>query len=216
MLQERGGEHSGWCLLGDVTTSLDRVARALRDARLAGAWRDEQLAVTDQHGQRRGSVERAAVRPLGISTHAVHLVGVTSDGRVWVQQRAFNKPTDPGLWDTLVGGMVPADETLHNALARETWEEAGLQLSEMQALRQGGRLTVCKPSSDGAGTGYMQEAIDWFLCTVPDGITPINQDGEVAQFALMDRHELVHELQRDAFTLEAALMLAEVLATRAC
>ncbi|WP_341906943.1 NUDIX domain-containing protein [Polaromonas sp. YR568] len=211
VLQERGGEHSGWYLLGDVTASLDRVACALREVGLSGAWRDEQLAVNDQHGQRQGTVERAAVRLLGIATHAVHLVGVTSDGRVWVQQRAFNKPTDPGLWDTLVGGMVPADETLDNALARETWEEAGLRLGEMQALRQGGRLTVCKPSSDGAGAGYMREEIDWSLCTVPDGITPINQDGEVAQFALMEREELVHTLQRDSFTLEAALMLAEVI-----
>lgn len=209
VLQERGDDLPGWWLLGDVTPSLHRVACALREAGLAGAWRDEQLAVNDHLGQRQGTVERAAVRPLGIATQAVHLVGVVGDGRVWVQQRALDKATDPGLWDTLVGGMVPADETPDTALVRETWEEAGLRRSDIHSLRRGGQLNIRKPSSDGAGAGFVHEDIVWFLCTVPDDVTPVNQDGEVAQFALMDRRELLRELQRDAFTLEAALILAE-------
>jgi len=27
---------------------------------------------------------------------------------IWVQQRALDKANDPGLWDTLMGGMVSA------------------------------------------------------------------------------------------------------------
>ena len=71
-----------------------------------------------------GQVERGAVRPLGIATQAVHLVGHAADGRIWVQQRALNKANDPGLWDTLMGGMVSAADTVATALVRETWEEA--------------------------------------------------------------------------------------------
>jgi hypothetical protein len=112
--------------MGDVTTSLNKIAVALHEAGLAGAWRDEQLAVPDQFGHRKGTVERAAVRPLGITTLAVHLVGQSLDGRFWVQQRAFDKSNDPGLWDTLMGGMVSAADTVETALVRETWEEAGL------------------------------------------------------------------------------------------
>ena len=33
----------------------------------------------------------------------MHLVGETSDGHFWVQQRALNKANDPGQWDTLMG-----------------------------------------------------------------------------------------------------------------
>ncbi len=211
LLQQERPEPLGWRLMGDVTTSLHRVALALREAGLAGAWRDEQLAVPDQFGHRKGTVERAAVRPLGIATQAVHLVGQAPDGRLWVQQRAWDKANDPGLWDTLMGGMVSAGDTQGTALARETWEEAGLRIGDLQSLAPGGRVAIRRPSSDGGGAGYVREDIDWYLCTVPEGMAPVNQDGEVVQFALMEREELAQALQRGEFTLEAALILAAVL-----
>jgi 8-oxo-dGTP pyrophosphatase MutT (NUDIX family) len=201
----------GWLLTGCVTTGLNQLALAMHACGLAGAWRNEQLAVCDARGQRLGTVERAAVRPLGIATMAVHLVGQASDGRFWVQQRAFDKPNDPGKWDTLMGGMVSAADTLETALTRETWEEAGLRIASLQSLRRGGRLGTRMPQADGAGAGYVRENIDWFCCTVPDGLTPINQDGEVAQFALMDAAQLTAALRQGEFTLEAALILAAVM-----
>lgn len=207
-------EHSGspaWTVQGDVTAALNALAQALRDAGLAGAWRDEQLAVTDDRGRRVGTIERAAVRPLGIATHAVHLVGHSPDGSVWVQQRAWNKANDPGLWDTLVGGMVPAGDGLAAALARETWEEAGLVVDELQGLSHGGQLMIRRPSPDGNGAGFMVERIDWFYATVPRHLAPVNQDGEVAQFALLERDVLGPQLAQGAFTLEAALILADAL-----
>ena len=211
LLKEERDGLPGWHLLGDVTAGLNRVAAALHAADLAGAWRGEQLAVHDQHGVRLGTVERAAVRPLGIATQAVHLVGQTEDGCFWVQQRAFDKPNDPGLWDTLMGGMVSAEDTLATALVRETWEEAGLHLADLQAVRHGGRLRTCRPAGDGGGAGYVVEDIDWYHCTVPDGVTPVNQDGEVACFALMDGHALLQRMRDGEFTLEAALIQAALL-----
>ena len=207
-------EHSGspaWAVQGDVTAALNALALALRDAGLAGAWRDEQLAVTDDRGRRLATVERAAVRPLGIATHAVHLVGHSPDGSVWVQQRAWDKANDPGLWDTLVGGMVPAADGLAEALARETWEEAGLVVDDLHGLALGGQLTIRRPSADSNGAGYMVERIDWFHATVPAHLAPVNQDGEVAQFALLEREVLGPQLAQGAFTLEAALILADAL-----
>ena len=131
-------EQSGWHLMpgeSDVTTSLNKLANLLRHAGLAGAWRNEQLAVRDEWGRQIGTIERAAVRPLGIATLAVHLVGQTTDGRFWVQQRALNKPNDPGKWDTLMGGMVSSADTVETALERETWEEAGLRIADLKNLR---------------------------------------------------------------------------------
>ena len=204
------GACTGWLLNGDVTEGLNRVATALHQAGLAGTWRQEQLAVRDVCGLRVGTIERAAVRPLGIATQAVHLVGRAPDGRFWVQQRALDKANDPGKWDTLMGGMVSSADTLEAALARETWEEAGLHVADLQGLRHGGCLTVRRPTSDGVGTGYMVENIDWYVCTVPDGVTPVNQDGEVAQFALVDTTQLLQNLSGGVYTLEAALILANV------
>lgn len=198
----------GWRVVGPLTPALQQVALALRDAGLAGAWRQEQLAVTDDQGRQLGTVERAAVRPLGIATHAVHLAGRSPDGRHWVQRRALDKPNDPGMWDTLMGGMVPAADTLQDALARETAEEAGLALAQLQDLQPGGRVTIRRPSGSGdAGAGYTVEYVDWFRCTLPEGVMPINQDGEVQEFRLMAGDELRDRLHRNEFTLEAALVL---------
>ena len=206
-------EHSGWHLVlgqSDATTRLNQLAKVLQGAGLAGAWRNEQLAVRNASGVQIATIERGAVRPLGIETLAAHLVGQATDGRFWVQQRAFDKPNNPGKWDTLMGGMVSAEDTVETALQRETWEEAGLHIAGLHNLTYGGRQSNCRPTDDGAA-GYMQEFIEWFSCTVPDGLTPSNQDTEVAQFVLMHELELLAAMQRGEFTTEAALIMAAVL-----
>ena len=207
---EHSGGGSHWRLLGDATPVLHTLADALRAlgvGRVRQHWRDEQLAVCDAQGQRIARVERGVCRPLGIATSAVHLVGCTSDGRFWVQQRSLDKANEPGLWDTLMGGMVSAQDSLQSALARETWEEAGLHLDSLTELRRGGEVLLRKPSSDGADAGYVVERVDWYRCVVPDGVQPLNQDGEVAQFALLAVPDLIERLQGDEFTTEAALIL---------
>lgn len=190
-----------------LTPALALLAAALREAGLAHVWRDEQLPVAAPDGRVLGTVERAVVRPLGIPTRAVHLVGWTPDGRQWVQQRSHAKANDPGLWDTLMGGMVPASDSLEEALARETWEEAGLRLQQLQDLCWGGQVHTARPSS-AVGAGYVRETIDWFRCTVPAGTVPVNQDGEVQQFRAMAAGELRERLLAGDFTLEAARVMA--------
>ncbi|GKT24058.1 NUDIX domain-containing protein [Acidovorax sp. SUPP3334] len=212
MLSKR--EHygvAGWHLdsaAGDASAALALLADALRRAGRCGPWRDEQLAVCSAAGERIGTVERGAVRVLGIATRAVHLVAIAPDGRMWVQQRAFDKPTHPGRWDTLMGGMVSAADTLDTALERETWEEAGLRIAALQDVVHGGHVDFARPSDDGEGAGYMVERIDWFHATVPEGLAPENQDGEVERFELLAAAQVHARLARCDFTPEAALVLA--------
>ncbi|HEX7438279.1 MAG TPA: NUDIX domain-containing protein, partial [Caldimonas sp.] len=177
---------------------------------LTGRWRDELLAVGDAHGERLGEVERAAARPLGITTHAAHLVGRTPDGDFWVQQRAFDKATDPGLWDTMVGGLVAAGETVATTLARETAEEAGLAVEALQGLEPAGRITIRRPVAD----GYMVEHIEIFEALVPPPSRPVNRDGEVERFECLAPDALLERLRAGAFTLEAALILVASLERR--
>jgi 8-oxo-dGTP pyrophosphatase MutT (NUDIX family) len=191
----------------DLTATLRLLAEAMRAAGSAHAWRDEQLAVSDDTGAVLATIERAAVRPLGIATLAVHLIGLTPDAGHWIQQRAFDKPTDPGLWDTLMGGMVPAHDSVEAALARETWEEAGLRMEQLQRLQPGARMLRRGPSAEVPG-GYVIERIDWYRALVPAGVTPVNQDREVAQFRLAGRDELLRMLLAGEFTLEAAGVFA--------
>lgn len=212
--KEESSDALGWRVKGDCTLALRQIALALREAAVglvAQQWRDEQLAVCDALGQQVATVERGVVRPLGIATRAVHLTARAPDGRFWVQQRALNKANDPGLWDTLMGGMVSAADTVDTALIRETWEEAGIRLGLVHDVRRGGRIALRKPSSEAGSAGYVVEQIDWFYCTVPQGVQPINMDGEVAQFLLLDKCALRSKLEQNDFTTEAALILVAAL-----
>jgi 8-oxo-dGTP pyrophosphatase MutT (NUDIX family) len=196
-----------------IQAGWEALAMALRDAGLQGAWRNELLPVTNDQGDRVGLIERAAVRALGITTTAVHLTAQAPDGRTWVQQRAFNKPNDPGLWDTLMGGMVSAADTLAQALERETWEEAGLRLDQLHGLAHAGHLLISRPSGGADDVGYTVERIDWYSATLPDGVVPANQDGEVERFDCVDAARLRAEIGAGRYTLEAALILAPDLMT---
>ncbi|MEO8124435.1 MAG: NUDIX domain-containing protein, partial [Burkholderiales bacterium] len=177
-------------VIGAPDAALSRIAHWLSAQGLCGKWRNELLAVTDESSMRHAVIERAAVRPLGIATFAVHLIGVTPQGDVWVQQRALDKATDPGQWDTLVGGLVAADEGAALALERETWEEAGLRVSDLRLLAKADRITVRRPVLE----GYMVEHIGVFEAVMPVGVKPVNQDGEVARFDCMKPDELTLQL----------------------
>jgi len=200
---------AGW----RVVAPFDALAQALRDAGLVGAWRNELLPVLTDSGLRVGLIERAAVRALGITTAAVHLSAQAPNGRTWVQQRAFDKPNDPGLWDTLMSGMVSAADTLDQALARETWEEAGLRLDQLHGLTHAGHLLIHRPSGGADDVGYTVERIDWYSATLPEGVAPENQDGEVERFDCVDAVRLRSDIGAGRYTLEAALILAPDLVT---
>jgi 8-oxo-dGTP pyrophosphatase MutT (NUDIX family) len=203
-LREVGGAWRVSPGAGGADQVMADIAHWLRANGEASTWRDELLAVTDEAGRAVAAVERAAVRPLGVATHAVHLVLADPQGDVWVQQRALDKATDPGLWDTAMGGLMAAGESIAQTLERETWEEAGLRVGDLQRVAALGRFTVRRPVSD----GYMVEHIAMFEAVVPQGRVPVNQDGEVERFECVDFAGLVERLRAGAFTLEAAMILA--------
>lgn len=195
---------SAWVVAAPAEASLAAIARWLHEQGVCSRWRDELLPVRDGSGRPIACVERSVVRALGIPTLAVHLVGSAPGGRAWLQQRAFDKATDPGAWDTLVGGLVGVDESVDLALARETWEEAGLHLRQLEGILHAGRIAVRRPVSD----GYMVEDIEVFHAVVPAGIEPRNQDGEVERFECLPLHAVQARLASGACTLEASLLYA--------
>ena len=167
-----------------------------------GPWRDEQLAVTNAQGAVVGTVERGAVRVLGIATRAVHLVGLAPDGRMWVQQRSLTKPNHPGKWDTLMGGMVSAQDSLHQALARETWEEAGPGSGCTHAGGARWSRGSPAPAAREGGGGLHASASTG---SVPRCLraSAHNQDGEVDEFALLPIPLLCERVAQGHFTPEA-------------
>lgn len=198
-------------------TSLANITHYLYDSGNLKSLRNELLAVMDEKNTVLARVERAAARALGIRTQAVHLIAYVdtdySTPKMWLQQRAMNKATDPGKWDTLVGGLVTADEaSLESALAREAWEEAGLKLPiEGASLQQGLTLRESRPVD---GSSHMLEDLLSWDITLPADVVPVNQDGEVAQFACLPWAQVQNLLEQESLTLEAALVIGVSAARR--
>lgn len=192
------------------TARLAVAAHALRDAGLLTGWRNEALAVRAADGRELGAIERAACRPLGITTDAVHLNAFGDDGVLHVARRAAHKAIDPGLLDNLVGGMVPAGETFDQALEREAWEEAGLELDRLDVHR-GRSFHVQRMVPE----GWQSERVHVYETTLPSDRALANQDGEVAAITAMPLADVIDAMERGAFTLEAALATLECLTRRA-
>jgi 8-oxo-dGTP pyrophosphatase MutT (NUDIX family) len=199
--------------------SLDVAARSallfdaacrLRGAGLIWGWRDEQLDVrVAPEATPLATIERSACRALGITTLAVHLNALTPEGDLVVARRAPHKQIDPNFWDNLVGGMVPAGESALEALRREAVEEAGIDIAPL-TLERGGVVRLSRRVRE----GYQSEDILIFNTLLPAGVTPVNQDGEVAAFATRTVEEVLAAIERDEFTLESALVTLDVLEGR--
>ncbi len=206
----------------DAPAVLDQMANLLRGAGRLGKWRNEKLRVTSPSGTVLGFVERAAARALGIKTFAVHLMVYCKkhgEDFVWVQQRALDKATDPGRWDTIVGGLVAGDESFELSLAREALEEAGMDLSG-KALTRGKNTTVRRnlhratDSEIIAVEGFMVEDLLVWDLDVDTRFVPKNLDGEVETFALWSVPKLLSAIAAEQLTLEASLVMHESLARR--
>ena len=189
---------------------LAAIARHLFQNGFCGPWRNELLAIRpDPDRPALGSIDRSAVRALGFPTESVHLNGYAADGRMVVCLRAMNKRVDPGLWDTLAGGMVTAGEDHRTAITREALEEAGLVLEGLP-VRAGSKIAVSRPIVE----GLLVETVHVFDVDLPAGIRLENRDGEVARIEFRPIDEVLAGIARNEFTVEAALSALDSLKRR--
>lgn len=186
---------------------LQTMAETLKAAGCLRGWRDELLDVVGE-GQVLGVIERAALRPLGLLTRAVHLNAWTPDGRLYVARRAATKTTDPDRLDTLVGGLSAAGESLDTSLLRESHEEAGL-LPEMLVTRT--PVRVITRMHRRLPEGYQVEDALVSECVLDASVCPVNQDGEVSEILTLDIDEVWDRVLADDFTLEAELVVLDCL-----
>lgn len=193
-----------------VSRVLEQIAMGLKGTGCLRGWRDELLDVIGE-GEPLAVIERAAMRPLGLLTRAVHLNAWSTDGQIWVARRAEDKHTDPGMWDTLVGGLAVAGESIDMSLLRESQEEAGLQPDHLVArtpLRTILRMHRQLPE------GYQVEDVLVCDCVLDDTVVPVNNDGEVSEFRLLRYDDIWGMIEADLFTREAELTLLDSMRRR--
>jgi 8-oxo-dGTP pyrophosphatase MutT (NUDIX family) len=189
------------------TAALAEVINALRDEGIIIGWRNESYPVAAAFG---GppllSIERAAAYHFGIRTRGAHLNGYTGNGsecRLWIGRRAASKPIEPLKLDNIVGGGVGLGFTPLQTILKECGEEAGIPPERARKVRE--RATIV--SRVAVPEGLHWECIHSFDLTLDPDFTPVNIDGEVAEFRLLPIRE-VRELIRDTseFTVDAALV----------
>jgi len=208
-----------WLQAGDDGALAVGLARAGRDAALAEinaalraqglirAWREEPFAWWDDQGQLAAVIERASSRFWGALTLGAHANGYVADplnGRpthLWIARRAFDKPTDPGRLDNLIGAGVPHGQSPLEALQREAWEEAGLLPDEVRELRPGRVIELACDIPE----GWQREWLHVYDLALPPGRVPQNQDGEVAEHRLWPIDQALQCAAGGEMTTDAAL-----------
>ncbi|SCK09687.1 DUF4743 domain-containing protein [Vogesella sp. LIG4] len=191
---------------------LAQTATQWRDAGWLNGWRNEKFMAYFQDGTPCFEMERAAFRPLGLTSRAVHLNGLTRmpDGeiRMWIGRRSPFKDVAPNRLDNLMGGGIAAGETLQVALEREGWEEAGIPASKLELLPQAALLLAERPVARGLHREWLH-VFDVWLDTQE---IPQNQDGEVEAHLLMPLAEVEQHLINGQFMSDAALAAIDCMA----
>ena len=119
-------------------------------------------------------VPRREMRRERLRHRAVFIAVQSTDGRLLVHQRSFDKDVSPGAWDIAVGGVVGSGESYDDAAVREMAEEIGID---------GVALT---PIGGGAYVDESFELIGRCYHVVHDGPFTF-ADGEVLQAKWVDR-----------------------------
>ncbi len=176
------------------------VLEVLAEDGFIPGWRNERYRIEDLF-----DIARAAARPFGLTTQAVHLNGVVGE-RMWLARRSATKPIDPGMLDNLVGGGVTAGLSPVQVLVKEAWEEAGLPAELARRATPGGTMSVLREVPE----GVQSETISVYDLELPADFRPENQDGEVSEFKLV----AFAEVEREVLAYEAGLVALDYLRRR--
>lgn len=168
--------------IGDVT-------RDLYEAGIFTGWRNEWFPVVTRFGaEPLMRLERAAVPMYGVHGYGVHMNGFVRAGKrlkLWVGKRANDRAIEPGKLDHLVAGGIPLGLTPQACLIKECEEEASIPADVAARARPVGAIR------------YRMDYQGWFRndtmfvydLELPADFSPVNRDGEIASFQLMELDE---------------------------
>ncbi|MBU68940.1 MAG: NTP pyrophosphohydrolase [Cupriavidus sp.] len=211
-------QHGAVALLPSCTTvgarnaALAALARQLADAGHVRGWRSELFAVTPALDAAPFAViERAAARFFGLLTFASHMNGIVDGQRaLWISRRSEIKAVDPGMWDNLVAGGMPAGSDPLETLVRECDEESGIPPALAAQAQAHGVIDVLREIPE----GVQWERVYAYDLILPAGFVPHNRDGEVAEHRHIDPASLLAIMADLAMTVDATLVTLDALRRR--
>lgn len=194
-----------------ISSQLNQAARRWQAAGWLNGWRNENFTAFLPDSTPLFELERAAFRPLGLTSRAVHLNGLTrtaaGEVKMWVGRRSPDKAVDPNRMDNLMGGGIAAGESIELALEREGWEEAGIPADRLELLPQTGLLLAERPVQRGLHREWLHVYDLW----LSGSEQPCNQDGEVAEHVCLSLAEVEALLVAERFMIDAALVAIDCL-----
>ena len=188
--------------------ALAEMNAALREQGLIRAWRNEPFSLfAPRDGRVLATIERASARFWGTLTLGAHANGYVADatGRpthLWIARRAWDKATDPGCLDNLIGAGVAHGQTPREAVVREGWEEAGLVPARMRRLTAAGVIELDRDVPE----GRQFERLHAFDLELDAHEVPRNQDGEVAEILRIEAAQAAEVALSGQMTVDAALV----------
>lgn len=194
--------------------ALDGIVRFMSARGACGPWCDEPFPVGVRFGDEICRVDRAGVELFGIAARGVHVNGYveTEAGlSLWIPRRSRAMRVCPGKLDNMAAGGHPAGAGVMETLAREADEEAGVPLALAKRAAPAGSVSY---ALDGPH-GLKRSTLFVFDLAVPPDFTPVNRDGEVADFALMPVEEVMRRIAetRD-FKFDSALVAIDFFVRR--
>jgi len=204
---------AGVTLAARFDVSADRRSAALAAVigALAGqgcihGWRDETYAIRNAFDAAPlAYIERAAARFFGTMTYAVHLNGIVKYAdrapQLWIARRSDTKATDPGMLDNVVAGGIAWGLSIEETIAKECWEEAGIEAAIAANAVPGRTVHVLQSLPEGT----QAEQIFIYDLMLPEDFAPHNQDGEVGEHRLARIDEVARWIEDGEMTVDASL-----------
>jgi 8-oxo-dGTP pyrophosphatase MutT (NUDIX family) len=191
--------------LGDVT-------RDLYETGAFTGWRGEWFPVLPRFGAAPLlRLERSAVPVFGVHGYGVHMNGFVRDqGRIklWVGKRAEDRQIEPGKLDHLVAGGIPLGLSVAECLEKECEEEASIPAALSGQARPVGAIRYRMEH----GGWLRNDTMFVYDLELPANFKPVNADGEIASFELMELDAVREILERgQAFKFNVALVLIDFL-----
>ncbi|KXV30533.1 NUDIX domain-containing protein [Gluconobacter oxydans] len=178
------------------------------------ASHEEAFDVRNDSGVVLGQVDRGAIPVLGLAAEGVHLNGLVEreDGLfLWVARRSMSKRLDPGKLDHLVAGGMSAGLDPQTTVIKEAQEEAGIPTELAATARAVSRIEYALERPE----GLRRDVLHCYDLLLPQGFTPIAEDGEVESFYLLPIQEVVALVRdTDAFKFNVNLVLIDLFIRR--
>jgi 8-oxo-dGTP pyrophosphatase MutT (NUDIX family) len=195
---------------GAVSAAVDGVVERLVAEGRVAKWRNEFFAVAPRWGAPAMlKLDRGAVSFFGVRAYGVHLNGWRRDGgtlRLWIGRRAADKKVAPDKLDNLVAGGISHDHGLEATLVKEAAEEASLPAATVAGAVPVGAVAYRMETEQ----GLRDDVLFLYDLEVPPEFTPVNTDGEIVAFSLMDAAEVVERVRgTDDFKFNVNLVIID-------